>query len=484
MGTRYYTEEAYAQIKQTIEQIQNADVHPVKDFFGDFFLRLAQFLKFYSVDQYKNDMQNWYNRVLDSHDTTLRKVDNIFKEVEDVDSEYQEILEGAAESIVSFRNTLNCLRDVISGKVSLADGKQAADGYLASGMKSLNGAYDRILTRMEKRNLSEAGLELVGDTLKLVGSFLGLCVPASPTEYGVKCKKFLDTFTATLGDLGALTTGVLVFGTFGVGSWFGMDRKDYLDFRYNQLAQARNDKDTNSITDLLGGAAEDMDETLESCPESSPYYPIVKAAANGSQFAAGASDTVDLAVDAYDIFSDLKDSYENIGEWIFGKSYTEQEFLEAFDKKDYWDIVSYKKTDNGWIIKAKGSPTEIITQIVSDRIGVPLSGWTDPDKYGKNIVSTAGTIWSYGEKLLPDPTTGESNASELLDVFMGNFKDIGLLKDVMDFAQKAGKLIQTDPTVSPSSGIAAAGGNKFESPFGRVGGPLDTGKAPVTGGLK
>jgi len=87
-------------------------------------------------------MQTWYNKVLNSHDTTLGEVSKIFGAVESVDFEYRDIMEGALDSITNFRSTLNCLRDVISGKTNLSDGKAAADSYLAAGKNSLNSAYD------------------------------------------------------------------------------------------------------------------------------------------------------------------------------------------------------------------------------------------------------------------------------------------------------------------------------------------------------
>ena len=221
MATRYYTDEAYAQIKQTIEQIDTADVGPVKDFFSDLLLRLGQFLKLYSVDQYQNDMQSWYNKVLDSHNTTLSKVDSIFLDVESVDFEYRDIMDGALDSIVSFRNTLNCLRDVISGKTGLTEGKATADRYITAGKKSLSGAYDTILTKMETQVLKGAFKELVGDTLKFGAAFAGLLVPTTPAKYIAKCKKFIDTFTEGLGDLGAVFLVGLMTPIAGTVTYLG-----------------------------------------------------------------------------------------------------------------------------------------------------------------------------------------------------------------------------------------------------------------------
>ena len=462
MATRNYTAEAYEQIKKTIEEIDNTDVHPVKDFFSDLFRRLGQFLELFTVDQYKEDMQKWYDIVLDSHNSTINEVYNIFEEVGKVDEEYQKTMDGAVSSVTNFRSTLNCLRDVISGKTSLADGKAAANGYLAAGRNSLNGAYDKILTRMEAQTLVGAGKALIGDTLKLAASFCGLLVPTTPTKYASKAKGFADTFTAMLGDLGATATVLMVSSTFGIGSFFGLDRKNYLDFRFGQLTQAQNYKDTNSVSDWLGGIAEDMEETLADCPKDNPYYSIVKAAADGSRFVADTSETVDLVVDAYDILSDLKDAHETVDEWIFGKNYTVAEYTKMFSKESPWYSEYFIDGDNGPMIKVRSSPKEIVSKLFFDRIGFPLpDGNDDPMQTMGNGFKVMGTLWSYGEKMLPNPVTGQSNSDELPEVFFGKLKDTKSLKDIFDFARDLDEYSSKFDSNGAQSGSGSIKGGRY-----------------------
>ena len=462
MATRNYTTEAYEQIKKTIEEIDNTDVHPVKGFFSDLFRRLGQFLELFTVDQYKEDMQKWYDIVLDSHNSTINEVYNIFEEVGKVDAEYQKIMDGAVSSVTDFRNTLNCLRDVISGKTSLADGKAAANGYLAAGRNSLNGAYDKILTRMEAQTLVGAGKALIGDTLKLAASFCGLMVPATPAKYASKAKGFVDTFTATLGDLGATATVLMVSTTFGIGSFFGLDRKNYLDFRFEQLTQAQNYKDTNSVSDWLGGIAEDMEETLADCPKDNPYYSIVKAAADVSRIVSNTADGVDIAVDAYDIVSDLKDTHDNIDEWVNGKDYTVKEYTKIFEKELPWKSTYYLDGDNGPMINVRTAPGKIVSKLFSDRIGLPLSNWNDdPMKTMGNGFKVMGTLWSYGEKMLPDPVTGRSNIDDIPDVFFAKNKDSKFLKDVFDFARDVDEFPSKFDSTGTQSGSGGVKGGRY-----------------------
>ena len=267
--------------------------------------------------------------------------------------------------------------------------------------------------------------------------------------YHQRLSDAIPTFTATLGDLGATATGLLVLGTFTVGSCFGMNRKDYLDFRFSQLIQAQNYKDTNSISDVLGEFAEGMEEAIACCPKDKPYYPVIKAISDGSEWVSDTSEVVDIAVDAYDIVSGLKDYHDNIDEWINGKAYTPEEFAEAFDKKSYWEIVDYIEDANGPIIKAKGSPVEMISKIVSERTGIPLLGWTDSSKFDGNVLKTASTLWSYGEKFIPDPVNGLTDSGDVWDVAFSKYKDTKFLKDIFDFARDLDDLAAKSSTIEP-----------------------------------
>lgn len=107
MSKRPYTDAAYDQIRQTIDEIDNAQISPVTDFFGDMLSRIAQFLKIYTVDTYQNDMQQWYRKVLDSHNTTMAKVDTLFANVEAVDSRYESLMNGTYDAIAEFQSVIN-----------------------------------------------------------------------------------------------------------------------------------------------------------------------------------------------------------------------------------------------------------------------------------------------------------------------------------------------------------------------------------------
>ncbi len=436
---RYYTEEAYNQIQQTIEQIDSIDVHPVKDFFSDLVMRLLQFLELYSVEQYRDDMQGWYDIILDSHNSTMSRVDNIFNAVDTVDFEYRDIMDGALDSIAGFQNTLNTLRDVVSGKISYADGKAAAAGYLSAGKDSLNSAYDTILTKMELQNLREANLELVKDTVALGATFAGYVIAlgsGNPLKVAASVKKLSDAVTATFNDFAAIAYGVTAGLTVYVASKFGVKRKDLIDFRFDFLTKAQHFQETNSISDFLGGIADDMEEDLAVCPESAPLYPLAKFSAASSRFISDTSEGLDTLVDLYDIVSDVKDSCSTVDDWIHGKTFTSGELVEKYEFKKNLHIYEITDSPDGPIYRAKLPFSEVLSDLISDTTGIPLSGWDDAAKLDKNTWKTVGTIWSYTEKFFPDPMTGQVDTGELLDVTLEKCKYTKFAKDVFDFARE------------------------------------------------
>lgn len=467
MATRYYTEEAYEQIKQTIEQIDNTDVSPVKDFFSDLLLRLGQFLKIYSVEQYQNDMQSWYNKVLDSHNSTMSAVNDIFNAVDAVDFEYRDIMDGALDSIVSFRSSLNCLRDVISGKTSLADGKTAAVGYFATGKNSLNASYDTLLTKMEQGTLWNASLALFGDAIKLGSGYIKCVTSGNPADY----KSFIDTCLATVCDLAAMGAIISTIPVGVVGAFTGMSYDDYLDCRFKQLTRAQKLRETDSVTDLLDRIAEDLDTQVAKCPKDSPLYPVVAAIADKAHTNAETSKVLDIVVDAYGIGKDLKDAHD----LVHGKYYSLEEYVDTFENKEgIPEVLEVIDDYNGPSIRVKKSPGEILQNVVSNWTGLPTSGWTDPSKFDGNVLKTVGTLWSYGEKLLPDPVGGYSKSDEIPDVIFDKFKDTKFLKDVFEFAQDT-----YDFAHSNSFSNTASGGTIDTMGIGHIPLPDVAGSMPV-----
>ena len=250
-----------------------------------------------------------------------------------------------------------------------------------------------------------------------------------------------------------------------VGAFTGMSYDDYLDYRFKQLMRAQKLKDTDSVTDLLDRIAEDMDTQVAKCPKDSPLYPVVVAIADKAHTNAEASKVLDIVVDAYGIGKDLKDTHD----LIYGKEYTLGEFVETFEGEDgYPRILEITDGNNGPILRAKSSPAETFKTIMSGRTGIPLSGWDDPSKFDGNVFKVAGTLWSYGEKLLPDPQTGQVDIVGLEDVRISKIKEVGFLEDVFDFVRDLDDLVSPDPAVELSGGGGSRGiGGSTQSYTGR-----------------
>jgi len=343
---------------------------------------------------------------------------------------------------------LNTLRDVISDRITVADGKAAAAGYLADGKSKLNTAYDTILTQMEQRTLWDASKALFGDALKVGGDLCKFITTPNPVTF----KKLIDTATATRFDLWAMGSIIMTIPVGIVGAFSDMTYEEYLDYRYKQLTRAKKLKDTDSVTDLLDTISEDLEEKLVECPENNPYYPTINKAAEISKTVSKGSHWVDILVDAYDIGNDLKD----IDEWMHGKEYALGEFTDKYENKSGWEIIGCEDSANGPILKVKGPPSELISTLFSDGSGIPLSDWSDPDKGFSNTFKFFGTLWSWTDALLPDTLDGQPSGSDAWDVFLDKNRDASLLKDVFDFARDLDELVTPDTSAENSIPIGTS----------------------------
>lgn len=452
MAKRYYTAEAKKQIKRIITEIDNSDVDPVVKAFSDVFNRLLQFLGIQTVEKYQDDMETWYNLVLDSHNTTYSRVEEIVEKAIGVDLDHRDLMKKVLESIDDFQSTLNSLRDVISGKTTLVDGKAAADGYLASGKNSLNSASHDVLNRVQQGALWDACKQLFGDALKFGAGYIKIRSGGDAADY----KSFADTCLATVCDLLAIGSVFLAsVGAVGdtLDGKMDISYDDYLDAQFILLSPAQELKEINSITDFLESLAVDMEEKLAECPENSEYYPLVKKTAERYRLTADASKTVDFVEDAYGLYSDGKELFDDLGNLTDGKVRFLDELQEEYGSKpiDDYEIVDRFEKNNKIIYKVKDAPDVIVKKTISDLFGLPTSGWSNPDKFEGNVYKTVSTIWSYGEKLLPDPATGSSNAGELPDVFLGKTRDASFVKDIVDWLRDGKELIYPEPIVAPSA---------------------------------
>lgn len=432
MSKRPYTDAAYAQIRQTIDEIDNAQISPVTDFFGDMLSRIAQFLKIYTVDTYQNDMQQWYRKVLDSHNTTMAKVDTLFANVEAVDSRYESLMNGTYDAIAEFQSVINCLRDTISGKCTFAEGQQAAQNHLNAGIQALCTSANTVLTYAEQRMCDNTLRSLVKDLLSFGGLFCKLAVERDPIALASTSKKFVDAVLATACDLATLVSIVPVglFGIEGIQEKMGWSYEKYLDLRFKQLGVAEKYQGKRSISDLLDGLADEMDEKLAACPEDSPYYSLAKELNDAAHKVSDVSHTIDFAADAYDLYSGITGTMDTIKEIKEGKLLSETEFLKKYDNVE---ITQYEVRSVGnevkYLVPVDGRET--VLNAISSRTGLPLTGWSDPSKRPGNAFKAVGTLWSYIDALLPN-ADGSPNASSPVDVALGKVKEISTVKDTID----------------------------------------------------
>lgn len=434
MSQRPYTDAAYDQIRQTIDEIDNAQISPVTDFFGDMLSRIAQFLKIYTVDTYQNEMQQWYRKVLDSHNTTMAKVDSLFANVEAVDSRYESLMNGTYDAIAEFQSVINCLRDTISGKCTLAEGRQAAQNHLNAGIQALRTPANTVLTYAEQRMCDKTLRSLMKDLLSFGGLFCKLMVEKDPIALASTGKKFIDTFFATACDFATLVSIVPVgiFSIKCIREKMGWSYEEYLDLRFKQLGVAEQYQGKRSVSDLLDSLADEMDEDLAACPDDSPYYSITKKLNDVAHRVSDVSHTIDFAADAYDLYSGITGTMDTIKEIKAGKLLAGEDFLKKYeDGKVSQFEVKFVDGEIKYLVPVDGKET--VLNAISSRTGIPLTGWNNTEKGPGNVFKTAGTLWSYIDALLPN-ADGTPNTDSPLNVTLGAVKEISTIKDTLDLA--------------------------------------------------
>lgn len=469
MSKRPYTEEAYDQIRQTIQEIDEAQISPVTDFFGDVLSRIAQYLKFYTVDTYQDDMQQWYTKILDSHNTAMTKIDELFANAETVDFQYRDLMNDAYNSITEFQSAINCLRDTISGKYTLAEGSQTAQEHLDAGIHGLRTTANAVLTVAEQRMLDTA-------TRQLLKSVISLAIANVQAETGAigdansiftvldkasERKSYIDTYVEAWGNAASILS--IASTLFDKRSWpkYGGSYDDYLDMRFEHLATAEKSQKMDSVTSLLRGIADEMDENLAACPEDSPYYSLTEKLSDAAHSASKVSHVVDSIADGYNFISGVKDTMDTITEIKEGKLINAKEMVEKIENGEQPQIQikmesgelkqitarefmeRTAKGNNGeYVVKLMNgelkvltpvSPTDTVLNAVSSNTGIPLSGWDDPQKKTTNVFKTLNTIWSYEDVLLPT-ANGLPSAQDAGDVALKKIKGIGLIKDAVDLA--------------------------------------------------
>ena len=444
MSKRPYTDAAYDQIRQTIDEIDNAQISPVTDSFGDMLSRIAQFLKIYTVDTYQNDMQQWYRKVLDSHNTTMAKVDTLFANVEAVDARYESLMNGTYDAIAEFQSVINCLRDTISGKCTFAEGQQAAQNHLNAGIQALRTPANTVLAYAEQRMRDETLRGLMKDLFSFGGLFCKLMVEKDPIALASTGKKFIDTVLATACDFATLVSivPVSVFGIKCIREKMGWSYEEYLDLRFEQLGVAKKYQGKRSVSDLLDSLADEMAEDLAACPDDSPYYSITKKLNDVSHRASDVSHTIDFAADAYGLYSGITGTMDTIKEIKAGKLLSGADFLKKCEDGKVSKVeVKFVDGEIKYLVPVDGKET--ILNAISSRTGIPLTGWNNTEKGPGNVFKTAGTVWSYIDALLPN-ADGSPNVGSPVDVALGKVKEISTIKDTLDLASDYADL-NTEP---------------------------------------
>lgn len=463
MNERKYTQEVYDQINDTVTKIQEEDLNDPFDFIGDIWNKMRDLLHFLKTDNYKDDYQKFLDIVIDSHDTTLQEVNDIFEAVDTTDSDAAKQMHAHWETINTAVSTVRALQGYISGALSYAEASQIAEAS-ATARQDLYIAADTVLDRREQEIRNQAIKELIGDGIKIISTgskLVGDICSGNFVDAVVQIKKLGDVGVATWGDIHALST-LSKSKKKGEGlSPTDENYGDYLKERFGLADEAEDGANSNSISELLEIKAENLDEKVQATGGvNSPYYEEAQKYHRAATVAKG----VDVIVDVYDVVKSVNDT------------------AKAFKEKTvYTDANGNEATrygGKGKYIASKDNEGQFNSKKIVEK--VKSGTWADPDTKkaffgipdlkadfstvakGSKTVGTyakiAGTAYSMAEDYLPfadksDDRNGLSGKifNTVHETGTSMFQPTSVLKDVHDIGtdgieigEDIGDLLSTD----------------------------------------
>lgn len=247
---RDFTEEQKDTLKRLIDEINDEQLLPITDIFGDLWAEIVSVaaalvgLDYFSC---KNATEKYFKRVLDAKDTTKEQIDEIFENVHTVDDEHKVMFDtylGQIERAATVMNGLTAFIDpngdnFMKGNV-LRD-LDATFKEFSANMKKVNTYFDSsldyIYTKLKEdtvKNFVKGCINFVFDATLLVGcAVTGNAAGFAHHLYGV-----INDGVMMNSQVSALS---------GITSAKEMSNRD----RYKSISGIKEDIDTEDLGDLI-----------------------------------------------------------------------------------------------------------------------------------------------------------------------------------------------------------------------------------------
>ncbi len=402
---REYTEAVYEELVGTIREIDERELHPLAEKLNDLLLTFGSWVGWLKIDYYLDCLSDYHRAVLDQHDTTVEKLDQLFADVDGVDFSYRDQLTELYSSTQDYRAYLDQLSALIApGTGFTAAAVTAANGSL---LDTLNRAkaksetvYAEQISRSVRGELKASAMELIGDVLaipKSIGSFIKDVASGKKVSAAVDGWKLIDAVISTGADLVAIA--VIPIG-LGLSKVTGNER-----MMGATLDEAKKARKVNGIKEWADRQADDAGEKTEE-----DYLDYGK-------FWRGVSVTAEVVDTGSEIIGIAKDAQE-MSETVTGI----QNAPKLSGEEKARQLINYFVTgdDGGFGPKTKyvAENPDVVKKIISAN---KESGFSKASKY-----------WGYAKNVYGAWKDGDSPEMLLYEELLNQNDAAGLAKDISE----------------------------------------------------
>lgn len=442
--TRDYTEEVYEQIRATASLMRTVDLVVPQTRIASLLLTFADWLGFLKTENFGDKYDLFLAAMTLRHNTTLEQVDQIFEAVDEKDQEYSKKLEKIVESLLSNQNTVQALRDYISGAITYKEAFAIAQAENENAILTQYEFAEEVVTKKEEQIRKEAIRDAIGDALSVVSNtckLVGCIASGNIVEGIVTAKKLGDSVCALAGDIEALETLKISLAEGEGMSITDENYGEYLKKRFQMADAAEKVNNVDSITSFLDYAATTLEEAADkNGGENSPYYKWAK----GARILADIGEVVDPVIDVVDFGLGVSKTIDSLTEHI--------EYKDVNGKTAKWfyneDRMEMKDFDVENVVSGefKGGWDDINTK--KGFFGVPKIKGKDTVETVGNIAKIANTAWTVTRGVLPN-SNGSKNDKGILEsaaeTYLGKmFTPIKWVNDAVDIVESVDDMFQTE----------------------------------------
>lgn len=220
---RDYTESMYETMVEQINKINDEEWCFVTDLLGDGALYVGSALGIVDSQRYTNDIRSYHEMVLDQHNTTVDKLENIFVDVDNVDIEHGEITCSAYNTMLLCDEVIKELVRIVDPNKLCFDAKVIAMKHneyatkIAKAKEGLSQAYDKAISNKENMLAKQAAMGFVEGLFSIAISACSLvigCGTGNVVQVVTSGWDIIDGFFGIMQDTVAL-------GTYGAGKIAG-----------------------------------------------------------------------------------------------------------------------------------------------------------------------------------------------------------------------------------------------------------------------